>query len=139
MDGPSPPTPDDQLIPTQPDYPGPSQQPSEKSLGKRKRIENDKGEDEEQQNSRTSKSTTDVQTRFTQSNIPPALKKCACILPLVQVQFLRGVHGADSLEILIFGLADWHQRYRLFSRYDEGIQMDYDGVYFCHPATVNLY
>ena len=23
---------------------------------------------------------------------------------------------------------DWQQRYRLFSRYDEGIQMDYDGM-----------
>lgn len=96
VNGPPSPTPDDQLIPTQPDYPGPSQQPSEKSLGKRKRIENDKGEDEEQENSRTTKSTTDVQTRFTQSNIPPALKKCVCTFPLVRVHFLRGVHGTDS-------------------------------------------
>lgn len=61
------PTPDDQLIPTQPEEPA-SARPvvSEKSLGKRKR--NDEEQHATQQHG--------IQTRFTQTDIPPALKKC---------------------------------------------------------------
>lgn len=95
----SSPTPRDQLIPTQPDEED-EEQPavvSEKSLGKRKRVEDDDP---------LSQAPAGIQTRFTQANIPPELKKY------------------------------WHQRYRLFSRYDEGIQMDYDGWFSVTPENV---
>lgn len=116
------PTPDDQLIPTQPECSTSSAViapvPSEKSLGKRKRVEDDHQQDN------TPRTSSSVQTRFTQSNIPPALKKCelAYAIPCGSVPRLT-----PKLKRLFTRYADWHQRYRLFSRYDEGIQMDYDG------------
>jgi hypothetical protein len=68
-------TPEDQLIPTQPEqFPSTSQ--SEKSLGKRKRIEviADIEEDEDGEDGVSVKKSS--QTKFTHKNIPPALKKC---------------------------------------------------------------
>lgn len=67
----SSPTPEDQLIPTQPEEPAVQQ--SEKSSGKRKRVEStiDTTAGADQQG---------VQTRFTQANIPPALKKCESLV-----------------------------------------------------------
>lgn len=74
------PTPDDQLIPTQPEYPGQNIRQSEKSLGKRKRVENGEEADDALNTTRPSSST--AQTRFTQSNIPAALKKCMSGRPI---------------------------------------------------------
>lgn len=62
-----PPTPYDQLIPTQPEDVQ-SLPVSEKSLGKRKRVENE--------DAVKLHTNGGVQTRFTQADIPPALKKC---------------------------------------------------------------
>jgi hypothetical protein len=107
----SSPTPEDQLIPTQPAEEAPAVQQSEKSLGKRKRVETATTGAADQRG---------IQTRFTQANIPPALKKCESIVS----SLCWCSSYAEALDIS----ADWHQRYRLFSRYDEGIQMDYDGA-----------
>lgn len=70
-------TPECDLIPTQPDQLPASTpvKPSEKSLGKRKRVETD---DHDQTTDSASKSTG-VVTRFTQAHIPPALKKCTFV------------------------------------------------------------
>jgi len=101
----------DELISTQPD------EVSDKSLGKRRRTVDTDGLDDADDDEGAQRvisvergadavSTDAVQTLYTKSNLPEALQKY------------------------------WWQRYRLFSRYDEGIRMDYDGWFSVTPENV---
>lgn len=61
---------------------------------------------------------------YTEDNLPPELNKCELCSSL-------------QLSALLLNLrADWAQRYRLFSLFDEGCQMDLEGWYSVTPEFV---
>lgn len=113
------------LIPTQPAPPTPPPivksslaQPTAVSEGKkRKRDQEDEGDELEPH-------ALPVIVNYTEDNLPPELNKCTCCITL-------GLCGeADH------PATDWAQRYRLFSLFDEGCQMDLEGWYSVTPELV---
>ena len=106
------------LIPTQP-----PDQPSEKSLGKRKLVELEVDSDDA---GSQGAALQHVNTRYSKSTLPPALKKC------------KAKRFARCPDYYLNHATDWQQRYRLFSKYDDGIQMDYDGEYACYGSVMHI-